>query len=55
MKAFVAGLAIAAVLAVVGGLVYGYVPITASEYFSTDSARLQEGMPEVLRGEEGQR
>jgi hypothetical protein len=55
LSASAVGFAVALVLAVLTGVVYGLVGITAEEYFSTEYAQLHEGMPEQLRGEEGQR
>jgi hypothetical protein len=55
MRTFFAGLAVALVLAGFTGLLYGLAGISAKDYFSTEYARLDEGMPEQLRGEEGQR
>ena len=55
MHAFLAGTAVALLLAVLTGVLYNAVGITAAEYFSTEYARVDDRIPEQLRGEQGQR
>jgi hypothetical protein len=39
LKAFVTGIVLAAIIALATGIAYGYLEISAEEYFSTQAAR----------------